>query len=227
MIISGHQPNYLPWLGYFHKMMSCDLFVILDDVHHSKGAITSKNIIKSPEGTRLLSVPTARKKNFIKDVKIINESNWFKKHWKSLQTCYARASYWKEYKKLFLPIYEDPGENLADLNLRLIKVIRELLDIRTPIAHSSDIPGLTGKKGTKIINICKHFGADICLSGVGARIYNDDAEFKKNNLRLVYQDFKHPIYPQLWGGFMPNMSAVDLIFNCGPDSKDYMSKQII
>ena len=227
MIISGHQPNYLPWLGYFHKMLSCDLFVILDDVPHSKGAITNKNVIKSSEGPRLLSVPLARKKALIKDVILINESNWHKKHWSSLQTCYARASYWKDYKKLFLPIYEEPGEKLANLNLRLINVIRELLDIRTPMVRSSEIPGLTGKKGTRIINICKYFGADVCLSGVGARTYNDDEEFAKNNLRLVYQEFEHPVYPQLWGDFIPNLSAIDLLFNCGPNSKNYLSKQVI
>jgi hypothetical protein len=93
--------------------------------------------------------------------------------------------------------------------------------------RSSDISGITGKKGTKIINICKYFGADIVLSGIGARTYNDEQEFEKNNLRLVYQEFQHPVYHQLWGDFLPNMSAVDLLFNCGPKSKQYLSRQVI
>ena len=227
MIISGHQPNYLPWLGYFHKMMSCDLFIILDDVLHSKGAITNKNKIKGPEGDRLLSIPLARKKTLIKDTIIIKQHNWQQKHFNSMQTCYAKASYWKEYKDYFLPIYENPGENLADLNLRLIQVVRDLLDIKTPMIRSSQLQDIPGTKGTKIINLCKHLGADICLSGIGARTYNDDEEFKKNNLRLVYQEFEHPIYPQLWGKFIPNMSAVDLLFNCGPESKYYLSRQVM
>lgn len=227
MIISGHQPNYLPWLGYFHKMMSCDLFVILDDVLHSKGAITNKNKIKGPEGARLLSVPLAQKKVLIKDVTIQNESNWRVSHWGSLQSCYARAPYWKLYKDLFLPVYENPVTRLAELNLKIIQIIRQLLDIKTPLVLVSEFPGIDGKKGTKIINICKFFGADICLSGIGARTYNDEEEFERNQLRLVYQDFKHPVYPQQWGEFLPNMSALDLLFNCGPESKDYLSRQVI
>ncbi|GBF33459.1 hypothetical protein DCCM_2560 [Desulfocucumis palustris] len=227
MIISGHQPNYLPWLGYFHKMKSCDLFVILDDVLHSRGAITNKNKIKGPEGARLLSVPLAQKKVPIKDVTILNGSRWHNKHWNSLRTCYAKAPYWKDYQNLLLPIYDNPGEKLADFNLRLIKVISKILGISTPLVRSSEIPGITGSKGTKIINICKHFGADICLSGTGARDYNDEDEFARNHIRLVYQEFECPDYPQLWGGFIPNLSALDLIFNCGPGSQDFLPGQII
>ena len=227
MIISGHQPNYLPWLGYFHKMKSCDLFVILDDVLHSRGEITNKNKIKAPEGARMLSVPLAQKKVLIKDVTILNDNRWNKKHRSSLHTCYAKAPYWKDYKDLFLPVYDNPGDLLAELNLRLIQIIRKILNIDTPIVRSSEISGVTGKKGTKIINICRHFGADVCLSGTGARDYNDEEEFRRNNLRLVYQEFENPQYPQLWGDFIPNLSAVDLIFNCGPASVDYLPKQLI
>jgi len=207
--------------------MSCDLFVILDDVLHSRRAVTNKNKIKGADGARLLSVPLSRKRVLIKDVTILNESNWYQKHWDSLMTCYARANYWKEYKEFFSPIYNYPDESLAVLNLRLIKVMRRLLDINTPMVLTSEIPQIEGKKGTRIINICKHFGANICLSGIGAREYNDEREFQLNNIRLVYQEFAHPIYPQLWGDFMPNLSAVDLLFNCGPKSKYYLSKQVI
>jgi len=203
------------------------MFVVLDDVLHSRKAVTNKNKIKGPEGARLLSVPLSRKRGLIKDVTIMNESQWHQKHWSSLQGCYGRASFWKEFKDLFLPVYSNPVENLAELNLQLIQVIRELLEIKTPMQRSSDLPGITGKKGTKIINICKYFGADIVLSGIGARTYNDEQEFEKNNLRLVYQEFQHPVYHQLWGDFLPNMSAVDLLFNCGPKSKQYLSRQVI
>ncbi|MEW6065190.1 hypothetical protein P378_10915 [Desulforamulus profundi] len=229
MIISGHQPNYLPWLGYFHKMISCDLFVILDDVVHSRSEITNKNKIKGPEGARLLSVPRNRsdKHCLIKDVTIAKDSMWHKNHWGSLHTCYVRSPYWKKYEELFLSIYSNPGEKLAQLNLRLIHVMREVLEIKTPLVLSSEISGITGSKGTRIINICKYFNADIYLSGTGARAYNDEMDFERNNIRLVYQEFEHPVYPQLWGNFIPGLSAVDLIFNCGPQSKDYLTKQVV
>lgn len=227
MIISGHQPNYLPWLGYFHKMMSCDVFVILDDVLLTRREVTKKNKIKGPEGERLLSVHISRKKSLIKDTALQNNFPWYLSHWGSLQTCYARSPYWEKYKNLFFPIYENPGELLADLNLRLIHVIREILEIKTPMLRASEIPGIEGNKGERIISLCKQCKADIYLSGNGARAYNDEAAFLRNNIRLVYQEFETPIYPQLWGDFLPNLSAVDLIFNCGPNSKDYLTKQVI
>lgn len=99
-------------------MLSCDLFVILDDVTYSKTAGTNKNKIKSPEGTRLLSVPIAHKKGLIKDVTTFSEDKWPQKHWGSIQRCYARAPFWKQNQHLLLPIFENPDEKLADLNLR-------------------------------------------------------------------------------------------------------------
>ncbi|TWH46542.1 WbqC family protein [Sporomusa sp. KB1] len=227
MIISGHQPNYLPWLGYFHKMMSCDLFVILDDVLISRREVTKKNKIKGPEGERLLSVQISRKKGLIKDTVIQNDFPWYSNHWGSLETCYARSPYWQKYKNLFSPIYKNPGELLIDLNLRLIQVIREILEINTPMIRSSEIPGIEGTKGERILSLCKQCKADIYLSGNGARTYNDEAAFARNNIRLVYQEFEHPVYSQVWGDFISNLSAVDLIFNCGPNSKDYLTKQVI
>lgn len=227
MIISGHQPNYLPWLGYFHKMLSCDLFVILDDVLHSRKSYFNRNLIKSPEGTRMLVVPLIRKKALIKDAFIFNDAKWNQKHWRTLHTCYAKAPYWKEYECLITSIYSNPGDKLIDLNLRLINVIRDLLEIKTPMVFSSDYPEIPGNKGDKIINICKYFGAKIYLSGTGAHTYNDEEEFKRNNLHLVYQVFEHPVYPQQWDNFIPAMSAIDLLFNCGPKSKNYLSKQSI
>lgn len=228
MIITSHQPNYLPWLGYFHKMMSCDLFVILDDVLLSRREITNKNKIKGPEGARLLSVPLRRNKSFlIKDATIHDDLDWCKRHWGSLQTCYGHSPYWNHYKHLFYPVYENPEEKLAELNLRLINIVREILEIKVPIIRSSEIPGIEGKKGDRIISLCKQCQADIFLSGNGARAYNDESKFAKNNIQLVYQQFNHPVYPQLWGEFISNLSAVDLIFNCGPNSKDYLTKQVI
>lgn len=208
-------------------MLSCDLFVILDDIVLSKTAITNKNKIKSPEGSRLLTVPLANKNCQIKDVTTFDDGKWPQKHWGSIQRSYARAPYWKHYQKLFLPIFENPDEKLADFNLRLIDVIRTELDIKTPIIRSSEIQGATGHKGEKIINICKALNASDYLSGTGAKTYNDEKEFEKNQIRLLYQEFESPVYPQLWGDFIPNLSAIDLLFNCGPQSKELLPKQVI
>jgi hypothetical protein len=208
-------------------MLSCDLFVFLDDVLHSKRAITSKNKIKAPEGVRLLSVPLANKEVLIKDLIIHNGQNWHQKHWNSLTSCYSRSPFWKEYRDKFAPVFAHPGTNLVELNLSLLSVIKDILEIATPVVRSSQIPALDGKKGTRIINICRHFGASTYLSGTGARAYNDELEFTENNIRLVYQSYKISEYPQLWNNFIPNLSVVDLLFNCGPESKKYLVKQVI
>ena len=208
-------------------MLSCDLFVILDDVVLSKTAITNKNKIKSPDGPRLLSVPFTNKNVQIKDVTTFDDGKWPQKHWGSIQRSYARAPFWKHYQQLFLPIFENPDEKLADLNLRLIEVIRTGLGIKTQIIRSSEIQGATGLKGEKIINICKALNASVYLSGTGAKTYNDEMGFEKNQIHLVYQEFEPPVYPQLWGDFIPNLSAIDLLFNCGPKSKELIPKQVI
>ena len=126
-----------------------------------------------------------------------------------------------------MPIYQNPDEKLADFNLRLIEVIRILLEIKTPIIRSSEIKGTAGVKGDKIISICKALQATIYLSGTGAISYNDENEFKRNQIRLEYQKFDHPKYPQLWGDFISHMSIIDLLFNCGPKSKEFLPKQVI
>ncbi|WP_160724017.1 WbqC family protein [Bacillus sp. USDA818B3_A] len=227
MIISIHQPNYIPWSGYFHKMLSSDLFVILDDVDLSRRAITNKNKIKSPDGPRLLSVPLTNKSGKIKDMTTFDDSKWPQKHWGSIQRSYARAPFWKQYQQLFLPIYENSSKKLADFNLQLIEVIRTVLEIKTPIIRSSELEGIPGQKGEKIVNICKALNATVYLSGTGAKTYNDEKEFEKNQIRLVYQEFVPPVYPQLWGEFIPNLSVIDLLFNCGPKSKEFIPKQVI
>ncbi len=223
-IIAIHQPNYLPWLGYFHKMMNCDLFVYAEDVQLSNKSVTHRNKIKCANGPLLLSVPLATKRVLIKDVLIFNEINWAQKHYQSLQHCYSRSRYWKMYRDDFREIYSKKWERLVDLNLALINLIRDILGIKTKTVLSSTLPDLQGRKTERIIDICRKLGGDVYLSGEGARVYNDETAFKNSNIELRYQNFKHPVYHQLWGEFIPNLSAVDLIFNCGPESRKILEE---
>ncbi|MBO8137429.1 MAG: WbqC family protein [Desulfotomaculum sp.] len=218
-IVAIHQPNYLPWIGYFHKMMSCDVFVIADDVKLSTSSITHRNKIKCTSGVLLLTVPLAIKRVIIKDVIIYNEINWGEKHFQSLQHCYARSRYWSDYKEHFRDIYSKKWEKIIDLNMTLINLIRKILEIKTPMVFSSQLPNLKGRKSERIVDICKKLKGDVYLSGQGARVYNDEQFFNQEDIELRYQQFKHPVYPQLWGEFVDKLSVVDLIFNCGPESK--------
>lgn len=227
MIVAVHQPNYIPWIGYFHKIKNCDLFVILDNVQHSKGSVTTRNKIKSANGEILLTVPVINKGSLINELFIDNSKNWSVKHWRSLHGNYCRADGWNYMKAELESIYSRQWNYEAELNIELIKLMMKKLNIKTPITLASDIKNDFGTKNNRILNICKYFSADTYLSGNGAHSYNNEEEFERYDIRLVYQQFKPPIYNQMWGEFIPNLSALDLLLNCGESAADYIEKQII
>ncbi|PKR84631.1 WbqC family protein [Heyndrickxia camelliae] len=226
MIVGIHQPNYIPWYGFFHKMLSSDVFVILDDVLCSNKE-ERRNVIKGSNGMISLAIPIINKKAKIKEVVMNNQLNWKHRHIFTLQGCYQKAKYWEDLSPSFIDIYQHSGTKLVDLNLAFIEFIREYLDIRTPIIRSSEMSEVYGEKNTKLISICKSLGAHIYLSGLGAKSYMNEEDFRKNNIKVVYQYFNHPVYPQRWGSFIYNLSIVDLLFNCGPNAKEYVERQII
>lgn len=226
MIVGIHQPNYLPWLGYFHKMQSCDVFVLLDDVLCSNKA-ERRNAVKGSNGIVSLSLPIKNKKSLIKDIELNNELNWKHRHMSSLQGCYVKSDYWEEISPWLYDIYQHTGSKLIDLNLETIELIRHYLGINTPMIRSSELSGINGDKNQKIINICKSLGADVYLSGMGAKTYMDQTVYQNNDIKVVYQMFEHPIYPQRWGKFIPNLSAIDLLLNSGPDARHYLTKQVV
>ena len=129
MIVAIHQPNYLPWLGYFYKIIHCDLFVFLDNVLHSKSGYTHRNRIKTKEGPRWVSVPLSTKEIRINDVLISNDRNWRSKHRNLIINAYGGAPYFEKYNPYFEHVYSSNWEKLADLNENLIKTICELLVI--------------------------------------------------------------------------------------------------
>lgn len=227
MIIAIHQPNYIPWVGYFHKIKNCDLFVILDDVQYSKRSFTNRNKIKTTDGEVYLTVPITNKGSMINQLSIDNQTNWASKHWKSIYCFYCKADGWNYVKNELEVIYTKHWDHLVCLNIELIKLMMNKFNIKKPIVLSSSINQDSGFKSTRILNICKYFNADIYLSGNGARDYNNEEEFQKQGISLVYQEFQPPIYKQMWGEFIPNLSAIDLLLNCGESAGEYITRQSI
>lgn len=225
MVISIHQPRYLPWLGFFHKVASSDIFVILDTVQFSKGSFQNRCQIKQSQGVNWLTVPVILKGQLereIRDIKIYNGINWWNKHYKTLEWAYKRASYWCNYEPFLQELYlEERWDYLSELNIYLLFWMFDELGIKSKVIRASKLE-VVGKKGDLILNICKRVGADIYLSGIGARYYLDEGKFVKNGIRVVWQDFKHPGYPQLWGDFKQGLSAMDLLLNCGKDCYDIL-----
>jgi len=228
LICAIHQPNYLPWLGYFYKLASCDIFVFLDNVPYSKGGFINRNQIKTPQGASWLTVDVLTKSHYgqlIKDVVINTNTSWRSTHEKSLAQNYSRAPYLSKYFSCFDTVFRTEWEKLAELNESLIKTLCGILGIdNVKFIRASDI-GVDGKSTQLLTNICQVVGADTYLSGPSGQDYMDESFFIMKGIRLKYTDFKHPVYNQLWGDFAPRMSIVDLIFNEGDRSLDILKGQ--
>ena len=130
MIITIHQPQYLPYIGFFHKLMLSDVCVILDDVEYSKNDFFNRNRIKTPQGWCWITVPVkAKMKQLIKDVEIDNSQNWGVKHWKAILANYEKAAFFNEYQEFFKDYYSESWETLVDLNLKSIEYIAKKLNL--------------------------------------------------------------------------------------------------
>jgi hypothetical protein len=218
MIVAGHQPNYLPWLGFFDKIRRADLFIIEDDVQFEQQGFTNRNRILTADGVRWLSVPIEHTKSslLINEVKIANkaEPDWANRHWLTIKLNYCKAPHWSTYCAFFEDTYKREWELLIDLNLHLIRGIMGFLKIETPLVMSSSL-GAKGKKSELIVSQCQAVGADVQLAGEGCKQYIDRALFEKEGIELVFQEFQHPVYRQTHEEFTPNLSVVDFLFCTG------------
>ncbi|MCW4029153.1 MAG: WbqC family protein [Candidatus Bathyarchaeota archaeon] len=218
MIVAGHQPNYLPWLGFFDKLRRCDVFIIEDNVQYEHQGFTNRNRIMTVDGVRWLTVPVEHAKWPIRinEVRIANraEPKWNSRHWLTLKHGYCKAPHWNDYADFFEETYMQEWTYLIDLNMHVIRGIMHFLGIDTPLVLSSKL-GAKGKKSELIIAQCKKIGADTQLAGRGGKVYINDERFRQEGINLIFQEFKHPIYTQAHDGFVSNLSAVDYLFCVG------------
>ena len=222
-IAAVHQPNYLPWIGYFHKILKSDFFIFLDHVEYSRRSFINRNRVKGPRGAVWLTVPVKVKdKERIMDVKIDNTQDWQRKHALTLTSFYGKAPYFNDIFPSLKRIYEEKWVYLVDMNVELIKTISEILNLHENFVFSHTL-NLSYKKMDLIIELCEKVGADTYFSGAGARKYQNEEYFKKNGINLIYQNINPPKYPQRFGEFIPNLSIVDILFNIGPEK----TKEII
>lgn len=226
MMLTAHQPNYLPYGGFFEKIARADRFFIVDNVQFVKRGTFGwmhRNRIRtnSPQGWDWLSVPVLSKGKYtqkISEARVDASVPWARKHWKAIEFNYRRAPYFKLYADAFRALYERPWDSFGDLSCAFIERILELLGAARPIERTSAL-GIEGESTGLVLAMCRAAGADAYLSGVHGKDYLDAAEFERAGVRLVFQDFACPEYPQCWPGpFVPNLSVIDLLFNCGPES---------
>lgn len=219
------QSNYIPWKGYFDILNRVDEFVILDEVQYTKGDWRNRNLIKTPQGTQWLTVPVSikgRSEQKINETQI-SEPNWVKKHWSAIKQNYSKAPYFKDYADQFESIYMKMHEDmLSEINYTFIKVICEILAISTPITFSTDLIA-EEDKNLRIVSICQQLKADIYLSGPAAKNYLKDEVFNSHSIQLEWMDYSGYIeYNQLFPPFEHRVSIIDLIFNTGPNAKNFI-----
>ena len=200
-------------------MRRADVFCYLNDVQYKKNEWQNRNRIKTAQNWQWVTVPV--RYHFpekINEVRINQAVDWRKKHLQALITNYSRAPYFKEYIPIFEDTFSREWEFISDLNIHLIESLKGLLDMgEKPSVLSSDFK-LSEEPTDRLIDICKALGADIYLAGKGGADYMDLERFEKNKLKVMIQEFEHPVYPQLFDGFQSHLSVVDLLFNCGPES---------
>ena len=223
-VIAVHQPQYLPWLGYFDKIARSDLFVFLDNVQYKKREFQNRNRIKTPNGSLWLTVPVQVKGKYfqpIRGVEIDNTSNWAEKHWRTIRQFYSHAPHFAMFSDFFDDLYSQEWNYLSDLSMEIITYVMDFLEIKHEIIMESDF-NPDGTSTERIISICKHFNAGEYLSGSGGKAYMDEDRFAEEKISLSYQVYDHPVYPQQYGDFISHLSVIDLLFNCGRDSARYV-----
>ena len=221
MMVVIQQPEHLPWIGFFNKMAQCDLFVYLDNVQFKKRYFENRNKIKAEDGIKWITVPIYSKGKYtqnINQVVIDNESRWTKKYMGMIERTYKKSPFWNDVKSIVYPCLEQKYSKLVDANLSLIDKCKKYLMIETTtvLASNLEVDDFTGSDLN--LEICIKTKADIYISGPDGRDYLDIDGFNQKGIKIVYHDFEHPVYPQLFDGFVSHMSIIDLIANMGPKS---------
>lgn len=220
MKVSIFQPTYLSWIGFYKAIEWADTFVFLDDVQFENHSWQIRNRIKTAEGELVLSVPIVR--NFpqdINEVKINYSTNWVKKHLQSIEFNYCKTPYYKDFSPILESVYQAQPEKLITLNVSIIKGVCNFLGMETNFRYSSELEVRNLHKNEKLIAILKKLSADRFLYAPGAWGYMEKEIhlYRENNIQLMSLTFAHPLYTQRHGTFIPFLSIIDMIFNCGKD----------
>lgn len=226
-----HQAQFLPYLGFFHKLQQGDIFVVMDSVQFQRRGIQHRNRIKTANGVQWLTVPVChrnRDEERINEMLINSELPWARKHWQTIVTNYARAPYFHQYAPELEQILNQDWRYLCELDMALIQWVMDVLHIHKPIVYMSAL-GVEGNKTELLINICQAVGADTYLSGIGGKRYMDLEAFAAAGIDLLWQEFAYPSYPQAFPelGFIPDLSILDTLFCCGAETRNFLGRDLV
>ena len=228
MLVAIHQPNFLPWLGYFDRMVNADLFVLLDHVQFERRNYQNRAQIRLEDEARWLTVPVVQlsQKERIVEKRVDNPEGdgprwWGPNSFQTLRYAYRKAPHFELYAPRLREILETRWEKLVDLNIATLEFVRDALEIRTPMIRSSTLT-VEGQRSELLLDICRQVGGSAFLGGMGgSRTYLDNEAFAAANMGVVWQEFHHPQYPQCGTApFIKGLSALDVLFNCGPAARE-------
>ena len=224
MILTAHQPVYLPWLGLFHKIAMADHFISFDQVQYLPKDWNNRNQIKTANGPAWMTVPVKRKGHLektISEIEIENGQPWRRKHLKTLQVNYKKARFYEEYIGFFEDTYNHEWKRLVDLNTYMLSWFLETLGINVPIETAGNY-NFKGEKSELVLDMCRTLNAKTYIFGSQGRDYADELAFNKASIKVQFQNYHHPIYNQLHGSFKSHLSIVDLLFNHGDKSLEIL-----
>jgi len=216
------QPGYLPWLGFFDQVARSEVFVLLDDVQYTVNDWRNRNRVKTKDGIRWLTVPVLRRGHLdmlISEARIKSSEPWQRKHWGTIEHGYSRAGFFGDHADELRGFYEREWKYLADLDHELIYWLSEKLGIRTKfLVSSKDLKIKTEDKNERLFILCEKIGVDTLYVGAAGANYMDPEVYARRGITVIFQDYRHPVYAQLFGEFIPFLSVLDLLLNEGPRS---------
>lgn len=233
LIVSGHQPTYLPWLGLFHKISLANFFVIMDDAQYLEQDWNNRNKLKGANGPFWLTVPIEKpgvSGKAVRDIRIdavvawSSPRHWQIRHWKAIEVCYRNAPFWERYAPALAELYtQRPYRWLWDVDHQLLLALLDALDLRIHLVISSEA-GFSGRKSDLVLDHAVRLKADICVLGTNGRSYIIEDDFIRAGVSLYFQNYQHPVYSQRFGNFVPHLSVLDLLMNCGPRSREILCR---
>jgi len=226
MIVSTYQPLFSPFPGFFYKAGLSDIMVILDDVQFPHGSSwLNRNRFKNDQGILRITIPVWKKGRHlqkINQVEIYSEGNWRRKHLSALKTAYTHAPYFHDHLDFLEEMFAGEFKKLVDLNFAIIKYLMERLGIDSKLILLSDL-NINSGGSELLVDICQRFENSCYLAQASARKFLDLSYFSGRGVGISFFNPPSFVYPQLWGNFTPNLSAFDLLFNCGPKSRDILA----
>jgi WbqC-like protein family len=221
------QPSYIPWRGFFHQIQKADVFVFYDDVQFDKRGWRNRNRIKTPQGSKWLTIPVHSRGHQIEctpihEIEMCHDENWSRKHWLTLQQHYGKAPYFERYGELLERFYSRHDRLLADFVIDLTIQIACELGVRNTRFFRSSALGATGVKTDRLLNILSKVGATHYISGPSARDYIEIEKFAAAGMTLEFMTYDYMEYPQFYPPFDPQVSILDLLFMTGPEAPRFI-----